>query len=87
MDWMQQNLYLMFSLKQLLVSVAYVIHTAYTVTFVHLLGVQHVLATTRDPDKLLHTWKHYQERFSSKIEEYLDILQLTNVAAKANGEN
>jgi hypothetical protein len=78
---------LTFSLKQLLVSVAYVINTTYTLTFVHLSGVQHVLATTRDADKLLHTWKHHQESFSSKIEEYLDILQLTHVAAKANGEN
>jgi hypothetical protein len=55
--------------------------------FVQLSGMKHVLATSRDPDKLLQTWKHYQKRFSSKIEEYLDILQLTNVAAKANGEN
>lgn len=55
--------------------------------FCHLSGVQHVLTTSRDPDKLLHTWEHYQKRFSSKIEEYSDILQLTNVAAKANGEN
>lgn len=48
-------------------------------------GVQHVLATSRDHDKLLQAWKQYQKRFNSKIEEYLDILQLTNVAAEANG--
>jgi hypothetical protein len=59
----------------------------YICTSVHLSDVQHVLATSRDPDKLFNTWKHYQKRFSSKIDEYFDILQLTNVAAKANGEN
>jgi hypothetical protein len=62
-------------------------YTTYNVTTVHISDVQHVLATSRDPNKLLDTWKQYQKRFSSKIDEYLDILQLTNLAAKTNGEN
>jgi hypothetical protein len=63
------------------------IYATYTVIFVHILGVQHVLATSRDPERLLNTWTEYQRRFSSKIDEYLEILNLTKVAAEANGEN
>lgn len=48
-------------------------------------SVQHVLATSRDPERLLNTWTEYQRRFSSKIDEYLEILNLTKVAAEANG--
>lgn len=49
-------------------------------------SVQHVLATSQDPERLLNTWTEYQRRFSSKIDEYLEILHLTKVAAEANGE-
>lgn len=63
------------------------ISAKYAVTFVHIVGVQHVLATSQDPERLLNTWTEYQRRFSSKIDEYLEILHLTKVAAKANGEN
>lgn len=63
------------------------ISATYAVTFVHIVGVQHVLATSQDPERLLNTWTEYQRRFSSKIDEYLEILHLTKVAAEANGEN
>jgi len=48
-------------------------------------SVQHVLATSQDPKRLLNTWTEYQRRFSSNIDEYLEILLLTKVAADANG--
>jgi hypothetical protein len=62
-------------------------YTAHTVTSVHFSDVQHVLATSRDPKTLLKTWGDYQRRFSPKINEYLEILQLAKVACDANGEN
>lgn len=52
---------------------------------VHFTDVQHVLATSQDPEKLLYTWREYQRRFSSKIDEYSETLQLAKVAAEANG--
>lgn len=55
--------------------------------FFHIVGVQHVLATSQDPERLLNTWTEYQRRFSSNIDEYLEVLHLTKVAAEANGEN
>jgi hypothetical protein len=48
-------------------------------------SVQHVLATSQDPERLLNTWTEYQRRFSSNIDEYLEILHLTKAAAEANG--
>lgn len=63
------------------------ISATYALTFVHIVGVQHVLATSRDPVRLLNTWTECQRRFSSKIDDYLEILHLTKVAAEANGEN
>jgi hypothetical protein len=61
--------------------------TIHTLTSFHFSDVQYVLATSRDPEKLRYTWREYQRRFSSKIDEYLEILQLAKVAAEANGEN
>lgn len=63
------------------------ISSKYVVTFVHIVGVQHVLANSQDPERLLNTWTEYQRRFNSNIDEYLEILHLTKVAAEANGEN
>jgi hypothetical protein len=59
----------------------------YVVTFVHFSDIQRILATSLDHEKLLHTWTEYQRRFSSKIQEYSEILQLVKVAAEANGED
>jgi hypothetical protein len=63
------------------------VSATHAVIFVNVLGVQHVLATSQDPERLLNTWTEYQRRFSSKVDEYLEILHLTQVAAEANGEN
>lgn len=63
------------------------ISAKYAVTFVCIVGVQHILATSQDPERLLNTWTEYQRRFSSNIDEYLEVLHLTKVAAEANGEN
>jgi hypothetical protein len=63
------------------------VSATYALTSVHIVGVQHVLATSQDPERLLNTWTEYQRRFNSKIDEYLEILHLTKVAAEANGEN
>jgi hypothetical protein len=77
-----------FSLQKAVIKYILVcIFATYAFNFVHILGVQHVLATSRDPERLLATWTECQRRFSSKIHEYLEVLQLTKLAAEANGEN
>lgn len=68
-------------------SICVYISTKYPIVFVHIVGVQNVLATSQDPERLLSTWTEYQRRFTSNIDEYLEILHLTKEAAQANGEN